>query len=255
MPRPRTYRCDAVVLKRHDFGEADRVVVLFTRQRGKLRAVAKGVRRTTSRLAGHIELFAHADLQVARGRDLDLITQAETKNAFRRLREDLTLTTHAYLVVELVDALTEDDAEQADLFDVLVQTLGALEETRDPRLVVNHYQVLLLGQLGFRPALSTCLLCRDELQPGKNHFSAFLGGALCPRCGPTEVSAHPISSDALKVLRHLQRSGPPGSARIHLPDDIAREVDRILREVCERHMERRLRSPDLIARLRASTLV
>ena len=250
MARPRSYRCEAVVLKRHDFGEADRILVLFTRQAGKLRAVAKGVRRTTSRRAGHLELFTHVELQLARGRELDVLTQAETRNAFRALREDLERTSHAYLVVELADLFTEDEAEQPDLFELLVQTLSALEVAPDPRLIVDHYQVKLLGILGFRPSLSQCLLCRQELEPGANAFSAFLGGALCPRCGPNETSARPISSDVLKVLRHLQRSGPPGTVQLRLPEPVAREVERTLRELSERHTERRLRSPELIARLR-----
>ena len=253
MPRPRSYRSEAVVLERHDFGEADRVLVLFTRQRGKLRAVAKGVRRTTSRLAGHLELFTHVELQLARGRELDLITQAETRNPFRALREDLGRTSHAYHVAELADALTEDQAEQPELFELLIQTFAALESTPDPRLTVDHYQVKLLGIAGFRPSLSYCLLCREELQPGANFFSPFLGGALCPRCGRGEASARSIPSDVLKVLRHLQRSGPPGSVRLRLPDVVAREVSRTLRELSERHTERRLRSPDLIARLQAET--
>jgi DNA repair protein RecO (recombination protein O) len=251
MPRARSFRCDAIVLKRHDFGEADRIVVLFTRQRGKLRAVAKGVRRTTSRVAGHIELFTHVELQMAQGRDLDLITQAESRNPFRALREDLERTSHAYLVAELADTLTEDAEEQPELFDLLVQTFDALQTTADPRQVVDHFQVLLLGILGFRPSLTACLLCREELQPGRNAFSPFLGGALCPRCGPGETSARPIASDVLKVLRHFQRTATPGSFRLHLPDTVARDVSRTLRELSERHIERRLRSPDLIARLRS----
>jgi DNA repair protein RecO (recombination protein O) len=254
MPRPRSYRSEAVVLKRHDFGEADRILVLFTRERGKLRAVAKGIRRTTSRLAGHLELFTHVELQLARGRELELVTQAESRNAFRALREDLTRTSHAYLVAELADALTEDQAEQPELFELLVETFGALEHTADPGLVVDHYQLLLLGIVGFRPSLTYCLLCREELQPGPNAFSPFLGGALCPRCGPGEPSARPISSDVLKVLRHLQRNKPPGSVRLRLPEHVAREVGRILRDLSERHMERRLRAPDLIARLEAETV-
>ena len=251
MPRPRTYRCEAVVLKRHDFGEADRILVLFSRERGKLRAIGKGSRRTTSRLAGHLELFTHAELQVARGRDLDVIAQADTRSPFRRLREDLARITHAYLVAELADALTEEQAEQPELFDLLVRTFGALEAETDLRLVVDHYLMALLGIAGFRPSLAGCLLCREELRPGRNSFSPFLGGALCPRCGPAEASARPISSDVLKVLRHLQRSGPPGTVRLRLPETVGREVDRTLRDLAERHMERRLRSPELIARLQA----
>lgn len=251
MPRPRSYRCEAVVLRRHDFGEADRILVLFSRERGKLRAIAKGSRRTTSRLAGHLELFTHAELQVASGRDLDVITQAEARNPFRALREDLTRTSHAYLVAELADVLTEDQAEQPEMFDLLLQTFSALEVALDPRLVVDHYSLALLGIVGFRPSLAVCLLCREELRPGSNAFSAMLGGALCPRCGPGEASARPIASDVLKVLRHLQRSGPPGTVRLRLAEPVAREVDRVLRDLAERHTERRLRSPDLIARLRS----
>ena len=90
MPRPRTYRVEAVVLRRIDFGEADRVLVLFTRERGKLAVVAKGVRRLSSRMAGHLELFTQSELQLAKGANLDVVTQAETRDPFRALREDLT---------------------------------------------------------------------------------------------------------------------------------------------------------------------
>ena len=251
MPRPPSYRAQAVVLKRHDFGEADHLLVLFTRQRGKIRAIAKGVRRTTSRRAGHLEMFTHVELQMAAGRELDVITQAETRHAFRAPREDLSRTSHAYLVAELAEALTEEEAEQPELVDLLVQTFLALEDAPNPQLVVQHYQVKLLGIVGFRPSVSACLLCREEIQPGPNAFSPFLGGALCPRCGPGEASARPISSDALKLLRHLQRSGAPGTVRVQVPNAVAQEVDRTLRELAERHMERRLRSPELIARIRA----
>lgn len=251
MARPRTYRAEAIVLKRIDFGEADRVLVIFTRDRGKLSVVAKGIRRISSRKAGHLELFTHAEVQLAKGANLDVITEATTRNAFRGLRDDLARTSHAYLVAELVDALTEEEAQQPEVFDLLVQTFLALEEAPDPRLVVDHYQIQLLDAVGFRPSLTRCLSCREEIQPGKNYFSPFLGGALCPACGPGEPSTRPIATDVLKVLRYFQRGGPPGSIRLRVPDVVAREVGRTLRELSERHIERRLRSPDLIARLRA----
>ncbi|MDP8923416.1 MAG: DNA repair protein RecO, partial [Chloroflexota bacterium] len=205
----------------------------------------------SSRKAGHLELFTHAEVQLAKGANLDVITEATTRNAFRGLRDDLARTSHAYLVAELVDALTEEEAQQPEVFDLLVQTFAALEDAPDPRLVVDHYQIRLLDAVGFRPSLTRCLACRAEIQPGKNYFSPFLGGALCPACGPGEPSARPIATDVLKVLRYLQRSGPPGSLRLRVPEVIAREVGRTLRELSERHIERRLRSPDLIARLRA----
>jgi DNA repair protein RecO (recombination protein O) len=251
MPRPRTYRVEAVVLRRVDFGEADRVLVLYTRERGKLPVVAKGVRRMSSRMAGHLELFTQSELMLAKGANLDVVTQAESRNSFRAVREDLTRTSTAYLIAELTDALTEEALEQPELFDLLTATLRALGTTDDPRLVAAHYQLRLLDVAGFRPVLMRCVMCQAELAPGRNAFSAFLGGALCPRCGPGESSARPIDTDVLKVLRNLQRAGLPGSVRFRVPELVMREVERILRDLIERHTERRLRSPDLLARLRA----
>lgn len=251
MPRPRTYRADAVVLRRVDFGEADRVLVLMTRERGKQSVVAKGIRRITSRMAGHLELFTHAEVQLAKGANLDVVTQADTREAFRRLREDLGRTTTAYLVVELVDALTEEGLEQPELHDLILATLRALETTDDTRLLAAHFQVRLLDVAGFRPVVLRCVVCGNELLPGRNAFSPFLGGALCPACAQSEPSARPIDSDTLKVLRNLQRSGLPGTARFRVPDAVMREVERTLKELVERHTDRRLRSPDLIARVRA----
>jgi len=96
VPRQRLYRTPAVILKRMDLGEADRIVTFYSRDVGKIRAVARGVRRTTSRSAGHLEPFTLSDVMFAVGRELDVISQADTLEAFRTIREDLVLTTHAY---------------------------------------------------------------------------------------------------------------------------------------------------------------
>jgi N-dimethylarginine dimethylaminohydrolase len=119
----RLYRARGFVLKRMDLGEADRILTLYTREHGKLRAVAKGVRKTTSRSAGHLEPFILTDLSLAVGKELDVIAQAETKHAFREVREDLVLTTHAYYLAELTDLLTEDRMDNRAVFDALVQAL------------------------------------------------------------------------------------------------------------------------------------
>src|SRR5438128_8951920 len=118
--RQRLYRTPAIVLKRMDLGEADRIVTLYTRELGKLRAVAKGVRRTTSRSAGHLEPFTVTDVLCAVGRELDVISQAETLETFRTLRENLELTTHAYYLAEVVDMLTEDRMENQAVFELLI---------------------------------------------------------------------------------------------------------------------------------------
>src|ERR1700730_4238098 len=184
MPRHRLYRTPAVILKRMDLGEADRIVTFYSRDVGKIRAVAKGVRRTTSRSAGHLEPFTLSDVMFAVGREPDVISQADRVEAFRAVREDLVLTTHAYYLSEMVDLLTEDRMENRAVFDALVEGLRDLVDNADSRLVLIIFHLRLLEALGYRPELRECVSCRGTFEPDRNQFSALSGGVLCPGCGP-----------------------------------------------------------------------
>ena len=124
--RQRSLRLEAVVLKHSDWGEADRLVWLFSREQGKLRAIAKGARKPRSRKAGHLEPFTRVSLQVARGRDLPIITQAETLEAYLPLRDDLLRTTYAAYAVELLDRFTYEEGEHQGLYRLLTETLDRL---------------------------------------------------------------------------------------------------------------------------------
>src|SRR5579883_1960457 len=128
MRRPRVYTTDALILKRMDYGEADRILTLFTPNFGKIKAIAKGARRTTSRIAGHIELFTRSELQLATGRDLEIITQGESKERFPHLREGLWHATTAYYLAELTDKFTEEHNEHLDLYTLLIETLRRLDQ-------------------------------------------------------------------------------------------------------------------------------
>jgi DNA repair protein RecO (recombination protein O) len=246
--RQRLYRAQCIVLKRMDLGEADRILTLYSRQHGKLRAVAKGVRRATSRSAGHLELFTLTDVQLAVGRELDVISQADTVTSFRHVREDVMLITHGYYLVELADALTGEHLENEAVFDALVDGLTALGHQRDARQVVITYLLRLLDALGFRPELRECVNCRTAIAPGANAFSSFLGGVLCPGCGPREASGRPIENERLKLLRFLQQSA--GQRYVAVPDAVGRDAEMIVRDYAEQIVERRLRTPALIAQMR-----
>jgi DNA repair protein RecO (recombination protein O) len=249
--RQRLYRTPAVILKRMDLGEADRIVTLYSRDQGKLRAVAKGCRKPTSRSAGHLEPFTLSDCLFAIGRELDVISQADTLESFRKIREDLELTTHAYYLVEVVDLLTEDHMENRAVFDVLVDSLQQLAVTADVRLVLIVFHLKLMDALGYRPELRECVSCRSEIEPDRNQFSAIVGGILCPACGPTESTARMISTPALKLLRFLQLT--QGERAVNVPAHVAREAEAILRDYAEHIVERRLRTPALIARVQEAT--
>ncbi len=252
MARQRLYRTPAVILKRMDLGEADRIVTLFSRDLGKIRAVAKGVRKTTSRSAGHLEPFTLSDIMFAVGRELDVISQADTLESFRQVREDLVLTTHAYYLAEVVDLLTEDRMENRAVFDTLVEGLRDLAEHTDSRLVLIIFHLRLLEALGYRPELRECVNCRATIEPDRNQFSAQVGGVLCPGCGPRESSAHAVGTSVLKLLRFLQQT--EGRRAVSVPVPVGREAEALLRNYAEHIVERRLRSPALIARVAETDL-
>jgi DNA repair protein RecO (recombination protein O) len=250
--RQRLYRTPAVILKRMDLGEADRIVTLYSRDVGKIRAVAKGVRRTTSRSAGHLEPFTLSDVMFAVGRELDVISQADTLEAFRGVREDLVLTTHAYYLAEVVDLLTEDRMENRAVFEALVEGLRDLADSADSRLVLIIFHLRLLEALGYRPELRECVSCRATIEPERNQFSAPVGGVLCPGCGPREATARAVGTSALKLLRFLQQT--EGRRAVSVPPHVGREAEALLRDYTEHIVERRLRSPALIARVQETDL-
>jgi DNA repair protein RecO (recombination protein O) len=253
MRQVRVYTTEAIVLKRHNLGEADRIATLYTPGEGKLRAVAKGVRRPASRLAGHLELFSLTVLQLARGRELDVVTQAETRAAFRNVREDLTRTSRAYYALELVDRFTPDRLPNRAVFDLLAELLHVLDEPAPSPLALHWFEVHVLAALGYRPQLAHCVACRAEIAPGPNYFSHPLGGVLCPACGPSEPTAQAIPVNVLKALRYLQRTPILATVRLAVNEDVRGGVEAVLRAYTEAIIERHLRSGEFLDRLRVDS--
>ncbi len=248
--RERSFRVEAVVLRHSDWGEADRLLWLFTRQQGKLRALAKGVRKLHSRKAGHLEPFTRSNLQLARGRDLPIITQAETIEAFIPLREDLQLWGYASHIVELIDRFTYEEGENSSLYRLLVETLGRLASEPDPGLVVHYYEIRLLDLLGFRPQLFDCAHCGKQIQAEDQYFSAEHGGVLCPSCGRKEKGAKPITLAGLKYLRHFQRSSYADARRAKIPLAVMREIETLMEYYLTYMLERGLNTMAFIRRMR-----
>jgi DNA repair protein RecO (recombination protein O) len=245
--RTRVYSSEAIPLKRMDFGEADRIITLLTPAHGKIRVIARGVRRSTSRMAGHLELFSHAHLVLARGRELDIVTQASTVEPFRALRENLAKSSQAFHLAELIDLFLQDRDEHRAVFLLLRAALEALaESTVLPDLIARHFEVQLLAAVGFRPQLYSCLSCDAPIQAEANAYSVPLGGVVCPGCASSEPSARPIATDTLKLLRFMQRMGSPVDVDVAVPAATLRDAERLLREVLEFVLERRLRAAEFV---------
>src|SRR3954454_7591484 len=149
----RLYHCEAIELSRMDLEVYDRILTLYSREHGKLRAIAKGARRPLSRLGPHLEYFTRAPLMLARGRELDVVTSAETEDAHLSIREDIDAFGHASHMVEILDRLTQDRQANWAVFELLARSLRLLADGVNAFHVTRHYELALLALLGYRPEL------------------------------------------------------------------------------------------------------
>jgi DNA repair protein RecO (recombination protein O) len=250
MPRPRVYKTEAIVLRQRKLGEADKIVTLFSPNKGKLDAVAKGVRRTKSRLAGHLEPLTHGAYLLAEGRELDIVTQAETIEGFAGLREDLDRMSRGIYCAELVERLLPERTEAWPIFKMLAQALSNLCASEQIDLAVRFFETRLLDELGYQPRLDVCAVCDRALEPATNYWSAAAGGVVGPECIQDLVRLQPLSLNGLKVLRLLQRSSFTEVSRVRLSRELSREIEDCLNEHIRFVLEREVRSARFVEALR-----
>lgn len=233
------YRDHAIVLRTHKLGEADRIVTMLTRSHGKVRAVAKGVRRTTSRIGSRMEPFMLADVQLYEGRNLDIVSQVETKEPYaRRICEDYGLFTAATAMVETVDALVDHEKEPArDHFNLLHGGLGALSRREhDPGLVLDAFLLRALALAGYAPSFDECATCGA---PGPHRaFAVSGGGATCESCRqPGSAAPAPEVFSLLSALIEGRWAVADAADERH-----RREAAGLVAAYAQFHMERRVRS-------------
>jgi DNA repair protein RecO (recombination protein O) len=246
----RSFRASAVVLRHADWGEADRILTLYTRDQGMVRALAKGARKVTSRKAGHLQPFTHITIQLAKGRDLLIVTQVETVNAFLPLHDDLTKTGHAAYVVELLLRFSyEEEGANPSIFRLLVETLNRIEKEDEAWLAVRYYEMRFLDAVGFRPQLFECANCRREILAEDQFFSYTAGGVICPRCGDGIQNLPRISLETLKYLRHFQRSAYREASRARASPDVQKEAEVLMQGYFIHLLERGLNTPGFIKKI------
>ena len=252
MARARTIRTETIVLRQQVFGEADRLLTLLTPDRGKLRAIAKGVRRPSSRKAGHLDLFMRADVLLAIGRNLDIITQAQTIDSYRTLRENLLRSSYASYCVELLDSFVPDGETNHEIYRLLADILSRLSDSDNLAVSVRHYELHLLELVGFKPELERCLGKDEPVQPEDQYFDPMAGGILCPRCGSQRSGARPISVDVLRIMRFLQRSSYADVQNLRVRSNIAAALERTQLQFITVQLEKQLKSVEFLERVRHS---
>ena len=253
MPKQeRTFRTTAIILKRRDFGEADRLLTLVTPQHGKLDAIAKGARKPTARKTGHVELFTRADMLINRGRNLDIVSQAEMTEPYLALREDLRRGAYASYIAELLDKFTATgDDDQGSLFELLDNSLQRLCRDEDLRMVARYYEIRLLDEVGFRPELNECVFTRDAIQAEDQFFSYAEGGVVSPLAAKYAASLVPINMTTLKMLRHMQRSPYDYVKTVKMTSNLHNDLERIILGYATYLLENKLQSIDFIRRIRS----
>lgn len=232
------YRETGVVLRTYKLGEADRIIIFYTRGRGKVRAVAKGVRRTKSKFGSRLEPAGVVNLQLYEGRNLDIVTQAESVQLHPNLRTDMDRFGRATVLLEIVDQIGQEGESNPALYKLLAGALAELDREGNV-LVVPAFAAKVLALEGVTPMLDACVSCGNTARLATIEIHE--GGVLCQDCRRGE----PISDAARQALmmvfaghvRHVLATTPP---------QVASELEHLASRMLEQHIERRLRTSALL---------
>lgn len=226
------------MLSRFDLGETDRIFTLLTRDRGKIRAVAKGARKPTSKLAPSLEYFTRSRMILSRGRDLDIITSVEVLERPDNLGERIDAFSHACHLAEVTNKLVPEEQDVPDIYRLLSAALSELDGSGSPWLLARWYEMALLALTGYRLDLYHCANCGNDLQAEPNVLGIRSGGIVCPDCRAIDPNGRVMSINAQKILRSLDRNGMSELRRISVEPVLAGEIEATLsvyiRSIAER---------------------
>ncbi len=249
MAVPRTYRTEALSLRKIPLGEADLLLTLYTRDAGKLRAVAKGARKTTSKLVGHFEPLTLNRLALAKGRNLDIITQAQAIDNFSALKSGLTGLTRGLYIAELLDGFGSEADPNPALYQLSLEALRTIERAPASEMPLRFFELHLLRVSGLMPELYQCVECRQTLEPGQHRFSPERGGTLCLECQPPETGVQNLSLSTLKVLRMLHRTPLPEIPDLKMGQPVALELKSVLGATVRYWLDKEIRSNSFLEHL------
>jgi DNA repair protein RecO (recombination protein O) len=228
-----TYTTEAIILNRQPFREYDSRVIAYSRDRGKLELVARGAKKISSKLAGHLEPLSLSKIMVVRGRQFDYIGGAAMEKGFVRLKSDLACIKPAGRAVEATDKLIKSGIEDKNIFNLLLSLLETYDNLRkapaDPEILYYFYVLKLLSLLGYRPNLTHCLDCHQEITVAKNRFDPARGGIICSAC-PVREDGHSltISLNNVKLMQFVISHGLSDTAELKLANSVKNEIKKII---------------------------
>lgn len=251
--RTRLYRTEAIVLSRMDLGESDRILTLLSRDRGVVKAIAKGVRKPGSRLGASIDVFARIRFMLARGRDLDIVTSAELIERPADLHADLERLSYASHLAEVTQRVVQEGQENAQLYDLLAASVSSLDTGGNSFVIARHFELAVLTIVGYRLDPFHCVHCGAVLQQQINYLGNEDGGFLCTTCTTNGRRGTEVSVNAQKVLRTIDQGGYDTASALDLDPGLQREVEVLLRGYMRSFLERDLVSMRVLQEIRESS--
>jgi DNA repair protein RecO (recombination protein O) len=242
MTKPRSYQTEAFIIRKTKLGEADRILTLYTPHLGKIQGFAKGVRKTKSKLSGHLELLTHSQVTLARGKNIDTIIGSQTINGFLLLKSNLGLISYALYITELINQFTAEHVEDKPLFDLLIETMNWLCLGGNRDLLLRYFELHLLSEVGYRPQLDHCVLCQISLKSSNGYFCPSAGGILCSLCSRNRSSSYPVSINSIEVLRLLQKDILNNPGNLNINDNLSLEIDRVMKRYIKFLLDRDIKS-------------
>jgi DNA repair protein RecO (recombination protein O) len=239
------FRCEGIILRVRDFGEADRILTILSPDEGKFEAVARGARRTRSRHSGSTQQFSRGQFLVFRGRNIDTLSQVEMLPGFPSLTTVLEKMAYASYVAELIDRMTGERERSESLFSLALATFRALDEGSDPAMVTRAFEIKFMSEMGFQPELERCVGCGAP-EAAAPWLGPGAGGLLCAKCRTRDVNAVAFSPAARETAKRLLAWDYRRIPALSPGSGTRAELDRAFRAYVDHRVERRLRSLDFI---------
>lgn len=240
-----SYKTSGIVLKSINLGEADKILTIFTECLGKVRVIAKGIRRVKSHMAGALEPFILSDLQLYEGKTFYTVTGAVIKKIFLKSHNDLNKIAKLFYLGELIDRFEEENQKSLPIFDLLVQTLEVVEQN-DDEFALRIFEVNLLKIGGFWGDLSVCIHCKKKLVLEQNFWDGEEGGIICFECQQQFHHGDEISNELIKLFRLIEERGFGLIGKIKLEQEILGEAKNILSSYIRRTLEFDLKSKEFL---------
>ena len=232
-------RSNAIIIGNYSLGETDKIIVFFTRDYGKVRAVAKGVKRLKSRLSGRTEVLTYGDLIYFErvGKDLHSINSFDIIESFQTLREDLLKMANCFYIAELIQHVASESEADPDTFDLMLNTMSLIESSNDIELIVRAFEIKLLERMGLNPRLDSCIICSCEINDESPKFSIQSGGVICAKCSRSGHYAFNISLSSLELMRKMADISLEVIPSLNLSEFNRQEIKKILSGFISYHVD------------------